>query len=162
MTKTTQKPAYRKSSLFPKTLSKCVENLTRPALRSQGLAGSRIISEWQAIVGANLAQHSLPQKLSFPAGKKTGGTLSIAVENGFATELQHLQQIILERLAVYFGYRAVSRIVISHTYVPETKKQTTTPLTKKLSAESLALVEKVEDEELRVALAGIARTLAKS
>jgi hypothetical protein len=152
---------YRKSSLFPKTLSKCVEQITRPVLKTQGLAGGRIISEWKSIVGANLAGHCLPQKLSFPAGKKSEGTLSIAVENGFATELQHLQPIILERLAVYFGYRAVSRVAISHTYVPEKKKNMINPLQKNLTADSIKLTEQVDDEELRAALASIARTLAK-
>jgi hypothetical protein len=154
--------AYRKYSLFPKTLSKCVENITRPVLKTQGLAGSRIISEWKSIVGEKLANHCLPQKLSFPTGKKTDGTLSIAVENGFAPELQHSQILILERLAVYFGYRAVARITISHTYVPENRKEITKPIKKTLSADSMALVEQVDDEELRAALTGIARTLSKS
>jgi hypothetical protein len=152
---------YRKSSLFPKTLSKCVEGITRPVLKTQGLAGSRIISEWDSIVGSKLSAHCLPQKLVFPAGKKTDGTLSIAVENGFAPELQHSQSLILERLAVYFGYRAVVRISISHTYVPESKKPLAKPLVKKLSADSLAIVEKVDDDELRAALTSIAMTLAK-
>ncbi len=152
---------YRRHSLFPKTLSKCVERITAPVLKTQGLAGSRIISEWQSIVGVNLAGHCLPQKLSFTAGKKTDGTLSIAVENGFATELQHLQPLILERLAVYFGYRAVSRINISHTYVPEVKKTTKKPLQKTLSADSILLTKQVEDAELREALENIAKTLAK-
>lgn len=156
-----EKTAYRKSSLFPKTLSKCVEDITRPALRTQGLAGSRIISEWRAIVGEKLASRSLPQKLSFPAGKKTGGTLSIAVENGFATELQHIQQMIIERLAVYFGYRAVARITISHSYQPEQKKPAAKPLSKNLNKDCLKLTEQVEDEELRAALASIAKHLAK-
>ena len=156
------KPIYRKSSMFPKTLSKCVEQLTRPALKTQGLAGSRIITEWKSIVGEKLSSHSQPQKLSFPAGKKSDGTLAIAVENGFAPELQHLQPMILERLAVYFGYRAVSRITISHTYVPESKKIPKKPLKKNLSKDSLALVEKVDDLELREALAGIAKTLLRS
>ena len=155
------KPTYRKSSIFPKTLSKCVEQLTRPALKTQGLAGSRIITEWKSIVGEKLAIHCQPQKLSFPAGKKTDGTLSIAVENGFAPELQHLQPMILERLAIYFGYRAVSRITISHTYVPESKKPAIKPLKKNLSAESMKLVEKVDDLELREALKGIAKTLLR-
>lgn len=152
---------YRKSSLFPKTLSECVEKIARPALKTQGLAGSRIISEWGSIVGGRLAGHCLPQKLAFPAGKKSGGTLSIAVENGFAIELQHAQPIILERLATYFGYRAVARIVISHTYVPEVENKKKPPVKKVLPRSAIQLAAGVEDAELREALMGIAKTLAK-
>lgn len=149
----------RRWSLFPKTLSACIEPVTKPVLKTQGLAGSRIISEWPAIVGAQLSSHCQPQKLSFPAGKKTDGTLSIAVENGFAPELQHMQPLILERLATYFGYKAVSRITIAHTYAPQTQKPPE-PMPKPLSKASISLTENIEDEELRAALSNMAKTLS--
>ncbi len=151
---------YKRYSMFPKTLSQCIEPITRPVLKTQGLAGSKIISEWGFIVGNKLSSHCIPQKLSFPSGKKSGGTLSIAVENGFATELQHAQSIILEKLAVYFGYRAVARINISHTYVPESEKKNTTPIIKVLPASCIDMVAEIEDIELRNALKNIAKTLS--
>ncbi len=151
---------YRRSSLFPKTLSQCIEPITRPVLKTQGLAGTRIISEWQSIVGNKLSLHCIPQKLTFTAGKKTDGTLSIAVENGFAPEIQHMQQVILERLNIYFGYKAVSRIVISNTYIPEPEK--TPPKSNKavLPASCVNMADTVEDDELRNALTSLARHLA--
>ena len=94
----------RSCYLFPKTLGDFVEPITRPILKEKGLAGSRILTQWESIVGTQLALHTVPEKLAFPKGKKTGGTLTISVENGFATELQHMQPLILERLAGYFGY----------------------------------------------------------
>lgn len=154
-------PTYRRRSMFPKTLSQCIEPITRPAFKTQGLAGSRIISEWQSIVGDKLANHCIPQKLSFSAGKKTDGTLSIAVENGFAPELQHMQPVILERLATYFGYKAVARVNISHTYTPESEKPPSpSPRKVTLSKDCINIAESIEDEELRAALTSIARTLA--
>lgn len=152
--------SYKRYSMFPKTLSQCIEPVTRPILKTQGLAGSKIISEWASIVGKKLSDHCIPQKLSFPAGKKIEGTLSIAVENGFATELQHLQPVILERLATYFGYKAVIRINISHTYIPEIEKSQPAPLLKSLPDSCINMAENVEDEELRNALKSIARTLS--
>lgn len=151
---------YKRHSMFPKTLSQCIEPITRPVFKTQGLAGTKIISEWASIVGEKFATHCIPQKLSFSAGKKTDGTLSIAVENGFATELQHLQPIILDRLATYFGYKAVSRITISHTYVPEPEKLPSPPLKSHLINKCIKLTEPIEDEELRTALTNIARTLS--
>jgi hypothetical protein len=152
---------YRKNSMFPKTLSACIEPVTRPILKTQGLAGNRILSEWSQIVGEKLAAHSIPQKLSFPAGKKTDGNLTIATENGFAPEVQHMQAVILERLATYFGYKAVSRITISHSYVSDVPKLKP-KLKGTLKASSIELATSVEDEELRAALTDIAKTLVDS
>ncbi len=153
-------PGFRKFSLFPKTLGACVEPLTRPALKAQGLAGSKILTEWASIVGPMLAQHSLPEHLSFPRGKKTGGTLVISTENGFATHIQHMQAVILERLASYFGYQAISRITISHSWVPPVADKPQKALKAALPKGSHALTEGVDDPELRETLASLARALA--
>lgn len=150
----------RRSSMFPKTLSQCIEPITRPVLKTQGLAGSLIISEWPSIIGEKLSAHCIPQKLSFPPGKKTDGTLRIAVENGFATELQHLQPVILERLSTYFGYKAVAQVIIAHTYTPELEKLPALPRKASLPPHCVSIAEGVEDEALRAALTGIAKTLS--
>lgn len=150
----------RRSSLFPKQVGVCIEPLTRPVLKAKGLAGSRILSEWPSIVGAGLADHCIAEKLSFPTGKKTGGTLTISVESGFATQIQYMQPVILEKLAVYFGYKAVDRIAIAHTYVPQ--KPVAKPPAKRgfLNKESVQITAQVEDDELRAALESLARTLS--
>lgn len=153
------KENYRRSSMLPKTLSQCVEPITRPAFKTQGLAGSRIINEWPSIVGDKLSDHCMPNKLSFPSGKKTDGTLSIAVENGFALELQHMQQAIIDRIASYFGYKAVARISISHTYITEVKEPTRA-IFKYLPSTCIDIVNGVDDEDLRNALSKVAKTLS--
>jgi hypothetical protein len=153
------KDTTRKFSFFPKTLASCVEPLTRPVFKEKGLAGSRVLTEWESIVGKNLAAHCLPEKLSFPAGKKTGGTLTISAENGFATELQHMQHVILERLATYFGYQAVVRIAISHTFLPVAPTQKAQPPAAKLPPGSSALADEVQDADLKAALQSLAKAL---
>ncbi len=150
----------RRWSLFPKPVGGCIEPLTRPVFKAKGLAGSRIITEWNTIVGESLSQHCMPEKLSFPPGKKTGGTLAIAVENGFAPQLQHMQPLMLERLATYFGYKAIERITISHTYVLQ-KTSAPAPLKKvEMPAQVAGLVGEVEDDDLRAALSSFASTLS--
>lgn len=149
----------RRYSLFSKTLADCVEPLTRPILKTQGLAGSRIVSEWESIVGPQLASHTVPEKLAFTKGKKSGGTLTISVENGFALELQHMQPVILERLAGYFGYQAISRIVISHSYVPAAPEPKRIPR-RVLPRESVRITDDIGDDDLKEALASLAKTLA--
>ncbi|MEQ1705710.1 MAG: DUF721 domain-containing protein [Rickettsiales bacterium] len=160
MSKDVKHPGYRRHSMFPKTLSQCIEPITRPVFKKQGLAGTKIVSEWESIVGKKLADHCIAEKLSFPANKKTDGTLSIAVENGFATELQHLQPVIIDRIAIYFGYKAVTRIAITHSYTVELKKESPVIRQNTLPAECCEIVEEIEDSELRAALTNIAKTLS--
>jgi hypothetical protein len=148
----------RKYSPFPKALAQVVEPLTRPVFKAQGLAGSRLLTEWQEVVGPSLAKHTMPEKLSFPQGKTVGGTLTIAVENGFATEVQHMQPIILERLATYYGYKAVNRIVISHSWTPVPVEKPQAPPPASLPRESTKLAEEATDSELKDALTSLAKT----
>lgn len=153
-------PPTRRTGPFGKTLGECIEPVTRPALKSQGLAGSRVLTHWRSIVGDALAAHCLPEKLSFPPQRTHGGTLVIAVENGFGPQLLHQQPLILERLATYFGYPAVSRIVISHQWLKPQSKPAPSKPKAMLNEEASALAEQVHDAELRATLARFARTLS--
>ncbi len=154
----------RRYSRFPKPLGEYVEPVIRPVLKDKGLAGSRIITDWEKIVGTQLAQRCVPEKLNFPRGKTTDGTLTIAVENGFATELQHQQHLILERLAIYFGYRAINRITISHTLTRKPGKKKVADNKNALVAFPESTLDAIEDAELKEALKGLsaACTLAQN
>lgn len=150
----------RRRALFPKTLGECVEPLTRPVFKAQGIASARLITDWEKIVGRECARRCLPHKITFPQGKTTGGTLTLAVENGFAPQLQHSQPLILERLAVYFGYKAVSRI----TLIPATARPAPKPAARKappLPADCVAAAQQAQDDELREALASLANALSQ-
>lgn len=141
-----------------------MEQACRPALAKSGLAGSKIITQWHHIAGSTLAARAVPIKVSFPKNKTTGGTLTIAVESGFALQMQHEVPLILEKLALYFGYKAIDHIKISHTLTRNTKakaavsKTTTIPRPKPHTINP-ALLESVEDEELKQALQSFATTL---
>lgn len=150
----------RRYSLFPKSLDECIEPVLRPVLKSQGLAGSRLLVRWPEIVGQRLARYSIPEKIHFPAGKRTDGTLTIAVENGFALEIQHLQPIILERLATYFGYKAITRIAISASLpASESEEIVNIPQPATLALDP-NLAEPIEDEDLKSAFSSFAKTLS--
>lgn len=146
--------------MFPKPLDECIQPLTQPAFSKKGLAGSRIVADWGKIAGSSLAAYCTPIKVSFPREKTTDGTLTIAVEPGFAPQLQHMEYMILERLAVYFGYKAISRIKINHTLphaAPEKKRAQQKPVLSHIPKE---LIEEVNDEELRQTLLSYAETLS--
>lgn len=152
---------YRQSRTLPKPLSRCIESVTRPLFKKSGLAGTRILTDWPTIVGNELSMRCAAEKLSFPSGQKTGGTLTIAVENGFATELQYMQPVILERLNAYFGYQAITRLSFSprvlRTQVPQ---PVSPPRTVKLKPADMSCMDSIDDPELKAALKSLANTLA--
>lgn len=151
----------RRYSKFPKELSRCVEQLTRPVFKTKGVAAVKLMTDWPSIVGDRLARRSMPEKITFPHGKKTDGTLTIIVENGFAPEIQHMQLLILEKLATYYGYRAVIRIAIGHSYKkPEPAKPAPKNRAPSLPTEAVKLTDTVEDAELKSALTSFAETLS--
>ena len=137
------KPKNKRGGLFPKTLGQCVERATKPALKAYGLAGSRIVTDWEKIMGAEIAKHTVPQSVSFPAGKKIGGTLCIHVPGAFALQVQQLQPYILEKLASYFGYRAISRLQLVQTGMQKNPSPATPPA---YTPQTIALAEKIKSE----------------
>lgn len=83
-----------------------------PALKKRGLAESKLLTQWPSIVGPVFCEISQPDQLRFPRDSRTGGTLRVRVANGWAMEFQHQSAVILEKIATYFGYRAVDRLTI--------------------------------------------------
>lgn len=96
----------------PRPLAAAVGGVAKRTLGRRGLAEGGLITDWRAVVGPNLAASCWPDRLTFPPGKKEGGTLRIRVAGGFATELQHLVPQVLERVNGHFGYRAIHRITL--------------------------------------------------
>lgn len=91
-------------------LAALIPGLARKAVGKRGFMDARILNEWPQIVGEDLARHAHPDRLSFPRGRRDAGTLHIRAEGPMATELQHLERIVVDRINAHFGYRAVSGI----------------------------------------------------
>ncbi len=107
---------YRRKRMFPRTLAQCVDPVTKPVFTRHGLLEARIIRDWERIVGAEMSACTLPQKLAFPRGKTTEGCLTILAMSGHALTLQYRTPVIMENLAAYFGYKAISRIMIQQVH----------------------------------------------
>lgn len=94
-----------------KALASAVDGITRPIFGRRGLADGAIVHHWQAIVGERFAALTAPEKLVFPTGARSGGTLHLRVAGGgIATQLQHLEPLLVERINRHFGYQAVARL----------------------------------------------------
>lgn len=98
----------------PRPLAAPLGEVSKRALGRRGFAEAGLVTDWGAIVGPELAAVCQPERLTFPPGKREGGTLRILVSGGVATELQHMEPLVLERINGHFGYRAVARLVLVH------------------------------------------------
>lgn len=108
-------------------LGAMVSKVTTPLYRKRGFAEARILIDWPLIVGERFAAVTLPEKLVFSRGNKRGGNkgggerdglLHVRVGGPLATELQHLEPQIVERINGYFGYEAVARLKLVQGPVP--------------------------------------------
>lgn len=84
------------------------------AFKRFGFVQGAVVARWKEIVGDRYAKVSTPESIRFPAGRKTGGTLTLAVEGAHAPLLQHLAPMIIERVNRFFGYEAVVKVVFRH------------------------------------------------
>jgi hypothetical protein len=135
-----------------------------PAARARGFATTAILSEWATIVGAELAQFTMPDRVVWPRRREEaeeptaekgrrgeGAVLVLRVEGPRAIEVQHRSGQILERVNAYFGYRAVSEMRILQ--APVTRKPARPPSSDPpLNPEALPPSAAIEDEALRGAL----------
>lgn len=125
-----------------------VYKLTKPAFADRGFHAAAVLTDWPAIVGDQLAAHCCPEKL------ERDGTLVVRVASGFAVELQHLEPQILDRIATYFGHRAVTRLAMRQGPVgdppapPEPLQRPNAAAAARAAADS----QPVADQQLRDAL----------
>ncbi len=137
--------------------------VTGPIMSRQGFAGGAIVAEWTAIVGEHIAAQSLPEQVIHSRDKNAGGTLRLSVASGgVATEMQHLEPLLLDRINTYFGYPAIARLQFVHrplpvkTAPPPPRPRPLTPEEEQHLAESLA---GIEDPQLRQSLDGLGRAI---
>lgn len=139
------------------------DRITKPVFGKHGFISGALVLDWPAIVGSAVASHTLPLRIKFPPKERSGGTLEIKVaSSAFATEIQHLEPLVLERINGHFGWAAVARIKLRHGPLPVKKKnEVKSPEPTPEAAERLArTIEKVEDPELRAVLERLGRHVA--
>ncbi len=153
MTTQDKKPSYRGT----KSLKHALDIVTRPVFLKRGFAENRIITDWNQIVGDSIGACSVPRKLTFERDKKSGGTLYVEVSNsGFSAQMVYLEPMILEKIACYFGYKAVSRLKILQNPQNQIQQQYKPQKKKVMSKENIAQLENslagIDDEELKESL----------
>ena len=95
----------------------------------------------------------MPLRIS-PGAGANNGTLYIQVSGVLALELQHMQTQVIERINGYFGYQAISRVILQQAPVinEKPKKKIKKELTKEDTTALDLLLDGVTDNSLRKAL----------
>ena len=130
------------------------------AFRRFGFIQANVVSRWHEIVGERYGQVSLPESIRFPAGKKSGGTLTLLVEGAHAPLVQHLGPMIIERVNRFFGYEAITRIVFRQGRLPAPAPKQARPQPAPVPKELGEGLRAVADPELRACLESLAGHIA--
>ena len=140
-----------------------IEKLTKPVFGRRGFGQSAILNQWPDIIGAPLAAHSLPEKISYPRSERANGTLHIRIaSSALALEFQHLEPQLIERINTHFGYRAIARLKIIQGPIPardQPAKNQNQPLNADQRAALNARLDVITDPDLKAALSSLGESI---
>ncbi len=143
-----------------RALGSLIPGPTRKIFKGRGFAQAGIALRWPEIVGEDLARVSLPERITYPEGRNAGATLRIRVVSAFATHLQHLEPLVIERVNTFYGFKAVNRIALTQRPMPLRAKPVLppppplSPMAEQRLAETLVTVK---DGSLKAELEALGR-----
>ncbi len=145
------------SRSFAKPLRDLLGKVVGEAFTRQGFASAELVTRWTEIVGAEISAHSEPIKIQWmrPADgeERQPGTLVLRVEGPAAVEIQHLTNVICERVNRFLGWRAVDRVALRQAPLRRTLAKSAPAADPAAAARIAASLSDVVDEDLRQALA---------
>ena len=127
------------------------------AFKRHGFASTEIVTHWADIVGAEIAAHSEPIKITWPrhsdADESEPATLVLRCEGPAALEIQHLADVIVERINRFLGWRAIARIALRQAPLTRRDKRPQAAPPDAAAARRIAdSMTGIADEDLRAAL----------
>lgn len=148
---------------FPRRLGVYTQKVVTPLFKARGLMEGRIITQWSHIVGEKFARLSLPEKVTFPRGKKNEGTLHIRVTSASALLLQSIHDLILDHVNTFFGYKAIAKLYMVHGLIPPSApiplKTSPTPSEEDVKWVNTQ-IEPIKDAELKECLERLGKALS--
>jgi hypothetical protein len=141
-----------------------IPHVAGAALGKRGFGEAQLVTQWEAVIGPDLATKLSPERIVFSRGERRNGTLRLRVASAFAVEAQHLEPVLIERINAFFGYGAVARLAFVQG-PPLNAAPKPVPL-RTLSADEQREIESrvagVADPTLRDALMRLGRAVAGS
>jgi hypothetical protein len=139
-----------------------IPRIAGAALGKRGFGEAQLVTQWEAVIGPELAAKLSPERIAFPRGERRNGTLRLRVASAFATEAQHLEPVLIERINAFFGYGAVARLAFVQG--PPLNAPPAPPRLRKLTADEERAIDTrvagVADPELRAALTRLGTVIA--
>jgi hypothetical protein len=132
------------------------------AFKRFGFVQAAIVSRGGEIVGPRYAEVSAPESIRFPQGKKSDGTLTLSVTGAHAPMMQHVAPAIMERINQFFGYAAVSRVVIRQGAMAAPRSRAAPSSLRPVPAELGDSLRNIADPELHAVLSALAGAVAAS
>jgi hypothetical protein len=148
----------------PGRTARPLADLVGPALtaafKRHGFASTEIVTHWEDIVGAEIAGHSEPIKITWPRKGELGdgeepepATLVLRCQGPAAIEIQHLAGVIVERVNRFLGWRAVERVALRQAPLARRAKPKPPPAIDAEAARRIAeQMTDITDDSLRAAL----------
>jgi hypothetical protein len=150
----------------PRPLSELLHKTLTAAFAKQGFASTELITRWAEIVGAEIAEHSQPEKIhwsrTMAGGMPEPGRLMLRVEGPMALEIQHLAGIILERVNRFFGWQAVGTVRLRQAPLRRVARVVPRGPDPQLAARVARGLGDIKDEKLRDALARLGAAVKES
>jgi len=147
-------------------LSELATGFLAETFKRQGFASTELVTRWRDIVGPEIAAHAEPIKLNWPRGVEgepaEPATLVLRVEGPVALEIQHLSNVIIERVNRFFGWQAVGGIALRQAPLARRERRAAPKIDPQATAEVAATLTEVADDELRMALARLGAAVKKS
>jgi len=113
-----------KRAFVPKKIGDSLNNIKRNFSNKFGSIEYIILSKWPEIVGSFFADHSEPEKISRliesenDNGEKIyNHILHVSVSSVAALEFQHYKDKIIEKINMYFGYKAINTLKIKQNFI---------------------------------------------
>jgi hypothetical protein len=146
---------------FAKPLRDVVGKIVGEAFTRQGFASAELVTRWSEIVGPEIAAHSEPIKIQWqrpgPADRGSAtpepGALVLRVEGPAAIEIQHLANVICDRVNRFLGWRTVARLALRQAPLRRSERKRAPACDLAATSRIAATMPEIADDDLRQALA---------
>jgi len=154
---------------FAKPLRDVARKIVGEAFTRQGFASAELVTRWEEIVGREIAAHSEPIKVQWrrsgPPDRSGAdhepGTLVLRVEGPAAIEIQHLTNVICDRVNRFVGWRSIGRVALRQAPLRRGKRQSASRSDPAVLASIATTLPEIADDDLRQALARLAAAVKK-
>ncbi len=150
-----------------KPLSTLLGGVFSDVFAKQGFASRELVTRWAEIAGPEIARHSEPLKMQWPrpveGQPQEPATLVLRVEGPMALEIQHMSDVILQRVNRFLGWNAVGKLALRQAPLSQPLARKAPPAPDAAAVARVAeTLGTIEDDDLRAALARLGTAIKRN